>query len=395
MTLVASLWALLLAHLALCDTLPSPPGQESLPPISSYRFSQDQCREGIGEWKSEGKDDVLGTLVAAEAERGRLTACPRSVGLAFLERDVGHRDDDASETVSPYCAVQSTRNSSGLTHNLGARAAAGRASQSVRSVVVGLSFEIWLTFSEESLEDWGKEEAIFAIGAAGGGSEGLGTAAGSSCSLSWDPFSFQLRQRGPFIIAETRWETYGGRPVCRTVQTGVLPEGDETSESFSGAPHHLVVTLEQEKIGGSENSSNQSLDEALSSPAAASSGGSLSLYLDGQVLSREDLSLSSPAQKEGWFFETWNEAHHLVFGLPSVFNTSWVGTIHAVSTFASPLSHTEVKRRHEGWSGIERSEPVGIPGVRRAEEDELTLLRIESFDFDAAFRPQNAAHNIE
>ena len=40
-------------------------------------------------------------------------------------------------------------------------------------------------------------------------------------------------------------------------------------------------------------------------------------------------------------------------------------------------------------------EPVGIPGVRRAEEDELTLLRIESFDFDAAFRPQNAAHNIE
>ena len=294
-----------------------------------------------------------GSLEASE-EPSPVVDCPQSVGLRLRGRGVTEPGGWAGVAAPPV--IHSTKNASALLRDL------------LVTNATGLSFELWLSFDEDALQDWGKEDAIFAVGSADldpppPAEGGNGTAAGgSSCSLGWAPFSFQLRQRGPFLVAETRWGVHAGRPLCeKTDQVAVVGPTQIDAEVFLASPHHVMVTIDGD-----------------------GSAGRLSIFVDGKLSAWKELP---PPVLPAGFIDTWDGGHRLLLGASSAFGTSWAGTIHSASAFAVSLSKERVGWRRENWEGMAHSLPVVVSKVARVHEDEDSSIQIESFDFDGAHRP--------
>ncbi|UPR03906.1 hypothetical protein HOP50_14g72360 [Chloropicon primus] len=351
--------------------------------VSSYAFSQEECRSRRGVWTggagvnatttttSEESAGYLGNLTATNVEVSfGILHCPESVGLTVRgsegSRDVSGLDGDGSVAL-----VSSTRDASELLSHVRQRR--------------GLSLEVWVTFDGESLKDWSKEDAIFGIGTA---SWDGGTNTNTSCSLGWSPFSLQVRQRGPSLVAEARGRAHRGHKVCHKTSDGVEFYVREESEQggevqanvFAASPHHIALTVEDlapsSSVAGPPGEDN-----------ATRGAGALRLYFDGELLSETLPELHGRVGLEDSFLSAWNETHRLVLGSPSVFGTRWRGTIHAVSTFVGVLPGSGVRSRHRERAGLAPSSPVIESGVSRVMEDEVASVTIQGFDFDIAHRP--------
>ena len=364
-----------------CRTIQKASSSSSKSFQRNVTFSEDNSHEPT----TSSSWNVFGHLNVIEQQDGRDgesqedagggfgLACPDSVGVHFLG--------------TPFTThLVSSENCSQLVSDAKIR------SESQRQL--GVVVEVWLTFSEPG---GGGADAIVTVGKENTFEEDKQeseTFAEGGCSLGWNPFNFQLRQRGSYLEVEARWKRgYLGDAVCSTSERLALPlsrrstrlqgEEENTTSMWVSRPHHVVVTLEEVTRANSSAQEDEGVVEGM---------GLLSVYLDGEALEKKKLSSDGERKQTSLgFFETWDHAFHLLVGSPTKdLSSSWRGKVHSVNLHVGTMSQDEVRARSDAFLPP-ASEPVAYAKVVQVKEDEDSILELESFDFDSAYGSEDAS----